>query len=129
MQETNNEIKDVFERVIRVNERIVENYFENFSGYQHDLRDMLSSFNYFNTKILADPKEMVKFQNNYLHFLDKQQKLFTETINRQDGTPSTPIIEPDPEDKRFRAKEWNEEPFFDYIKQSYLLVSENYFFM
>lgn len=124
MQESTTEIKSVFEKVLHANERIFENYLENFSGYNHDLRDMASTYEHFATKILVDPQEMVKFQNNYLRFLDKQQKLFTETLTRQDGKPSKPIIEPKSDDKRFKASEWKDEPVFDYIKQSYLLVSE-----
>ncbi len=124
MQESITEFKDIFEKVLHANERIFENYLENFSGYHHDLRDMASTYNHFATKIIADPTEMMKFQSTYLRFLENQQKLFTETIMRQDGKPFEPIIEPKPDDKRFKAAEWKEEPLFDYIKQSYLLVSE-----
>ena len=124
MQESIPEINNTFERVLHANEKIFQNYLENFSGYHHDLRDMASTYSHFNTKVLVDPKEMAKFQNSYLQFLDKQQKLFAETLSRKEGKPSTPIIKPNADDKRFRAPEWNDEPFFDYIKQSYLLVSE-----
>lgn len=125
MQESDSDTKDLFEGVFRANERILENYFQNFSGYQHDLRDMVMSYAYFTSKILIDPKEMVKFQGNYLHFLDKQQKLFAGMMDKQSGKLSAPIIQPTPEDKRFKAPEWSDQPFFDYIKQSYLLVSKS----
>lgn len=125
MQESDSEIKNLFEGVFRANERIFENYTQNFSGYQHDLRDMVMSYAHFTSKILVDPKETVKFQSNYLHFLDKQQKLFSGIMDKQFGNPSEPIIQPAPEDRRFKAPEWSEQPFFDYIKQSYLLISES----
>lgn len=124
MQESESETKDLFEGVFRANEQIMENYFQNFSGYQHDLRDMIMSYAHLTSKILVDPKEMVKFQGNYLHFLDKQQKIFAGIVDKQSGKPSEPIIQPAAEDRRFNAPEWTEQPFFDYIKQSYLLVSE-----
>jgi len=34
-----------------------------------------------------------------------------------------PVIEPDPKDKRFKDKEWQENQIFDFIRQSYLLTS------
>jgi polyhydroxyalkanoate synthase len=39
---------------------------------------------------------------------------------RPDGE-SAPVIEGDPADRRFAAREWAEEPFFDFLRQSYLL--------
>ncbi len=38
-------------------------------------------------------------------------------------TPAPAIAAPDPGDRRFRAAEWQKLPFFDYLKQSYLLNS------
>ncbi len=124
MQESNNEIKGVFDIVIHASERIFQNYLENFSSYHHDLRDMASTYNHILTKILVDPNEMMKFQKNYFHFLDKEQKLFIATVNRREGKTLTPIIAPDSNDKRFKSPEWSDEPIFDYIKQNYLLVTE-----
>lgn len=124
MQESNLEIQNTFEKVLHANERIFQNYLENFSGYSHDMLDMATTYSHFVSKILIDPTEIVKLQNNYLQFLDKQQQLFAETINRNDGKLSTPVIKPHEGDRRFKAPEWNDEPLFDYIKQSYLLVSE-----
>ena len=34
-----------------------------------------------------------------------------------------PVIEPARQDKRFRSELWTENPSFDYVKQSYLLMS------
>lgn len=124
MQDTNYDTENLFEGVLKANERIFENYLENFSGYNHDNRDMASMFTHFTSKLMVDPKEMDKFQSHYLHFLDKQTKLFSGAVERKNGTPSTPVIEPNPHDRRFNAPEWSDQPVFNYIKQSYLLVSE-----
>lgn len=124
MKETENDAKNILEKTYQANQKIVQHFFENFSGYQHDLRDMAMSYAYFTSKVLIDPKELVKIQGSYLDFLDKQQKLMSGIIERQAGKVYSPVIQPAPEDKRFKAKEWNERSFFDYIKQSYLLVSE-----
>ena len=34
-----------------------------------------------------------------------------------------PVVAPESGDKRFRAAEWRENPYYDYLKQSYLLAS------
>ncbi len=41
---------------------------------------------------------------------------------RPGGEPA-PAIEGDPADRRFGAREWAEQPFFDFLRQSYLLYS------
>ena len=35
--------------------------------------------------------------------------------------PPSPLIEPDPADRRFRGANWRKAPYFDYLVQSYLL--------
>lgn len=124
MKEAENELSDLFEETFRANQKIVQNYFDNFSSYQHDLRDMGTSYSTFFNKMLANPEELAKVQASYLNFLDKQQKLFISLFDRKEGEEYVPVIEPRHDDKRFRAQEWKEQPLFDYIKQSYLLVSE-----
>ena len=42
------------------------------------------------------------------------------------GPGSAPVVAPQPGDRRFAAKAWHENPFFDYLRQSYLL-SARYF--
>jgi polyhydroxyalkanoate synthase len=39
------------------------------------------------------------------------------------NTPAEPVIAPDPQDKRFKAEAWTENPAADCLKQAYLLFS------
>lgn len=123
MKETDGDGNNVLEGIFQANQRIIQNYLTNLSGYQHDLRDMAMSYAHFSSKVFIDPKEMVKLQSNYLNLLDKQQRLYFTTMLRQAGKPVKTVDSLGHEDRRFKAPEWNDIPFFDYIKQSYLLVS------
>jgi polyhydroxyalkanoate synthase subunit PhaC len=52
-------------------------------------------------------------------YLDKQTRLWSALAS---GKPET-LASPEPGDRRFAAKEWRENPYYDYLKQSYLLAA------
>jgi polyhydroxyalkanoate synthase len=52
-------------------------------------------------------------------YLEKQAKLWSALASGKRET----VAEPDPGDRRFAAKEWNDNPYYDYLKQSYLLAA------
>lgn len=56
-------------------------------------------------------------------YYQKQLELWVGFLNRQAGKETHPMIEPDEGDRRFHAPEWREIPFYDYLKQHYLLAS------
>ena len=49
--------------------------------------------------------------------------LWESTARRMLGGESAPVVSPNPGDKRFRDKDWQENQVFDFIKQSYLLTA------
>ena len=54
-----------------------------------------------------------------------QADLWTRIMQRAwFGRESDPVVRPARGDKRFRDPAWEENPFFDYLKQSYLLTGE-----
>ncbi len=53
-------------------------------------------------------------------YLEKQMRLWTALAS---GTRES-IAEPLSGDRRFAAKEWRENPYYDYLKQSYLLAAQ-----
>ncbi|WP_174242419.1 class I poly(R)-hydroxyalkanoic acid synthase [Methylosinus sp. C49] len=49
--------------------------------------------------------------------------IWSQTLRRFSGEDTPPIVPPDPNDKRFAAPEWNDNPFFDWLRQSYALTT------
>jgi len=50
-------------------------------------------------------------------------EIWRQTLRRFSGEDAPPVVPPDPSDKRFAAPEWRENPFFDWLRQSYTLTS------
>ena len=71
-------------------------------------------------KARFDPTRMVEAQ---MQLWQDYQRLWMGTTARllNRAPAGSPVIEPEPEDQRFRDPEWSENPVFDYIKQAYLL--------
>ena len=54
-------------------------------------------------------------------YVAKQAQLWSAMLG---GEQHAPAAVPEPGDRRFAAKEWRDNPYFSYVKQSYLLASE-----
>jgi polyhydroxyalkanoate synthase len=69
----------------------------------------------------SDPARMVELQTRLgKTYLD----LWANAAKRMMGAPATPIVAQDPKDKRFADPEWSSNPFFDFLKQAYLLSTD-----
>ena len=49
--------------------------------------------------------------------------LWAATLRRLQGEPTDPVVAPDPGDKRFEHPEWRDNPYFDFLKQAYVLTT------
>ncbi len=67
-----------------------------------------------------DTERWLDIQNRYYR---KQLELWSAYTQPQRDKPVLPVIEPSPADRRFRAPEWRQSPYFDYLAQSYLLTA------
>ena len=62
-----------------------------------------------------------KLIDDQMYLLKQQQALFQYTVLRLMGKEVEPVVEPEKGDKRFKNAEWEANPFFDYLKQLYLI--------
>lgn len=69
------------------------------------------------------PQKFMEIQQN---FIFRMQELMNYTHRRVLGenVDDDPIIEPLKNDKRFKDPAWSEDPYFDFLKQAYLLQAE-----
>jgi polyhydroxyalkanoate synthase len=83
--------------------------------------DVGQAFMEMTQQMLSDPARLVQAQ---LGLFEGYMKLWQHTASRMmGGEVGEPIVVPAPDDRRFRAADWSENHFCDFIKQSYLLTS------
>lgn len=74
-------------------------------------------------KMMNNPAKLweaqLAFWQDYMTLWQNATRSFTE------GTEVAPLVKPDPKDRRFRDKTWQENVLFDFLKQSYLLAANH----
>src|SRR5208283_4884718 len=70
---------------------------------------------------MADPRRAFEAQTALAtQFIN----LWAATLQRFQGQSAKPIAEPVRSDKRFADAEWRDNPFFDFLKQAYVLTTD-----
>ena len=69
---------------------------------------------------LQQPGALLNIQQN---FWADYFKLVSNTVEGFYGITATPVIEAERGDRRFKSEAWADNPYFDFIKQHYLLTS------
>jgi polyhydroxyalkanoate synthase len=70
---------------------------------------------------LADPSRAAELQSSLgKSYLD----LWAAWTKRLTGETIEPLVKPDARDRRFSDPEWSANPFFDFLKQGYLLTNQ-----
>ncbi len=67
--------------------------------------------------------DSAKFAALQARCLQLHAALWQSTLTRAPGRDDTPIARPDRGDRRFSSAEWQRIPWFDYLRQSYLINS------
>jgi polyhydroxyalkanoate synthase len=85
-----------------------------------DIADVVKTLSKVGEYWMADPQRTLEAQTNlFKGYMD----LWAQTMRRMSGEPAEPVIKPDAKDRRFAHPEWSTNPFFDTMKQMYLLTA------
>jgi polyhydroxyalkanoate synthase len=86
----------------------------------YDPAHLTEAFTEMAERLAKSPEKVV---DTHIAFMQDYVRLLQATLARAAGQPAETVIEPEKGDKRFKDPAWEEIWFFDYIKQSYLLMS------
>jgi polyhydroxyalkanoate synthase subunit PhaC len=113
-------VEQLFEAMNRANSEVVRNAFGNMQvNAPTGLKDAYQALI---DHMAENPAHWSEVQNR---FYQGQMELWMQTLVLPPDATAKPLAEARPVgDKRFTAKEWDEYPLFQYIKQSYLHASE-----
>lgn len=85
-----------------------------------DIADVMKTIGNVAEYWLADPQRTLDAQSR---LIGGYLELWSSTLKRLSGQETKPVAAPPPRDGRFMDPEWNNNPFFDALKQTYLLTS------
>jgi polyhydroxyalkanoate synthase len=86
-----------------------------------ELTDAVKTFSKVAEYWLADPKRTIEAQTSISSNL---LGLWSNTFRRLSGESKEPYVPTDPRDKRFTSPDWRDNPYFDFLRQAYLIGSE-----
>ncbi len=90
---------------------------------QEMIKEFNQAWNAIAQQAMENPQEWMEMLTKYQQ---EQLALWNQLFNvNVEAVPGLSKLEPESGDRRFAAREWNENPIFDYIKQSYLLASKS----
>ena len=93
---------------------------------QQTIAGMLDPFNVMGSfaegakQLASNPEKLMKAN---MDLWQQHLQLWQQATSKVLGVEATPVAETDKGDRRFKAKEWEENQVFDFIRQSYLITS------
>ena len=113
---------NLFTNIIKMNQRVTQNYLKNFSGYHHDLRDIGRTYFDLATKMYVKPSEIIKVSKFYMDYLTDYEAIWKKIVIQQNTQPDGDLSTK--EDKRFSNPEWKKYPYFNFLKENHLLLEK-----
>ncbi len=116
------ELSQAMAKIAERSQRIVSDFLARQGGEDgvgmSDPLNIGRAFLEMTARLMADPAKLVQAQ---MSLWQDYLNLWQATARRMMGEEADPVIQPTPEDRRFRDAAWQENQVFDFIKQSYLL--------
>ncbi|MFC4158055.1 PHA/PHB synthase family protein [Chitinimonas lacunae] len=106
-------LQEFFASMTTANRKLVETFVNGVQPSHPDTPPLQHLMN----NMMGGANQLFELQN---HYYQRQMDLWMGLL----GVAERPKIEPERGDRRFNAPEWEQYPFFDYIKQYYLLTSK-----
>lgn len=90
------------------------------TGMADEMSDMVKTLVHVTERWLVDPQKAIEAQARLgLSFFD----VWSSSLRRMQGEDVAPAAAPEPKDSRFADAEWNDNAYFDFLKQAYLATS------
>ncbi|MGQ0676307.1 MAG: class I poly(R)-hydroxyalkanoic acid synthase [Rhodospirillales bacterium] len=118
------ELSKTMASIAERSQRLVRDFLsKQAEGGQFGMADPLNiggAFLEMTARLMANPAKLMQAQIN---LWQDYMTLWQTATRRFLGEEASPLIQPGPEDRRFKDSAWEENAVFDFIKQSYLLTA------
>jgi polyhydroxyalkanoate synthase subunit PhaC len=85
-----------------------------------EANDMVKTLGRLAENWLSDPMRAMEAQRR---LSGDMIALWSSTLQKVNGEKPEPVAAPDPRDNRFKDSEWSDNPYFDFLKQAYLVTT------
>ncbi len=107
---------ELMKSITEANQRLISQFLKKFTPDQRlDTNELVQSLT---AGVLHDAEQFKQLNQRYA---EKWGRLWTNVMQRASGQEVEPVVAPEKGDRRFHAPEWKEIPYFDFLRQSYLL--------
>ena len=101
-------------------QNLMTDFVEQYKNLEFDPLNLTDAYTQWLHEAARDPLHLMGAGLNYWQ---DSLKLYQQSVSRMFGIKFEPVIEPEPDDRRFLDDAWIDNPLYDFIKQSYLLTA------
>lgn len=105
--------------VLQFGQAMAKNFFEMMAKQQAVVQD--TSGTPLPQLPMPEPEVLNELQQE---FARQHAALWSSVLQRKPGETAEPVVKPEPGDRRFASPAWQESPFYDYMRQAYLVNSD-----
>jgi len=118
-------VMEQLNEMVECSQLLLHHYFQQLQGENFSIPDrsvVSKAFMQLAERMLTEPDKLMQAQSSYMQGM---MGLYQNMAKRMQGEEVEPVVQPGPGDRRFKDDIWNENPYFDFLKQSYLLASQS----
>ncbi|MFT3733802.1 MAG: class I poly(R)-hydroxyalkanoic acid synthase [Rhodocyclaceae bacterium] len=113
--------REALEGMMRAGQAFMQNFFQQFAGAQSGAGSVPTAPIAPVVMPGVDTDKLVSLQRDHL---EQHAKLWASVAGRKPDEAAEPVVPAVVKDRRFSAPEWSSSPFYDYIRQAYVLNSQ-----